>query len=171
MSNQQPPTQQPPTHPTGFVESVKTGYRKFFGFRGRASRIEYWWFALYCTLVFTALMSLSKVLELVFSGGVMSFTNFWSAVLLYVLVPVPLAFASVRRFHDIGLSGFWFLGLATVNLFFMLPNAYHQVFPLDMDAPPSALRMALALVANIVLLTVLLWKGNEGDNKYGPSTR
>lgn len=35
----------------GFVEAVKTCFRKYFKFSGRARRSEFWWFTLFVTLV------------------------------------------------------------------------------------------------------------------------
>ena len=47
---QRPPLN-PPHYGAGFGEAVKRAYSKAFVYEGRASRAEYWWFALFATLV------------------------------------------------------------------------------------------------------------------------
>lgn len=63
-----------------FGQSIKTCFSKFVTFSGRASRSEYWWFALLCFFV-----------------G-------WIPVVNLLLILPGLAVA-VRRLHDIGKSG------------------------------------------------------------------
>ena len=62
-----------------FVQSVKTCFNKFVTASGRASRSEFWWFALSC----------------VFTMGWLFFGT------------IPLLFAGIRLLHDAGHSGWW----------------------------------------------------------------
>ena len=72
------------------LEAVKSGFRNYVNFSGRASRSEFWWFALF---VFVSIMLLVWV---PFIG--------W----LYALaVLLPTLAVMVRRLHDRGQSGWW----------------------------------------------------------------
>lgn len=72
-----------------FVESVKTCFSKYADFKGRASRSEYWWYALFIVLVSIAASALSDTVSLLFG--------------LATLLP-SLAVAA-RRLHDTNRSG------------------------------------------------------------------
>ncbi|MEX0893611.1 MAG: DUF805 domain-containing protein [Gemmatimonadota bacterium] len=79
--------------------------RDYATFSGRARRKEYWMFALINALIMIGLMAV----DLVF--------GFYDAELgmgilsgIYVLaIIVPSIAVSVRRLHDVGRSGWWFL--------------------------------------------------------------
>ena len=93
-----------------FLESIKTCYRKFFDFSGRASKSEYWWFQLYAIIIYVMLFFFQG--DLVFVFSILSIAN-----------TIPLWAAAVRRLHDTDKSG-WFvlisiipiLGLAVIYL-------------------------------------------------------
>ena len=66
-----------------FGQSIKTCFSKYVTFSGRATRSEYWWFALLCFIV-----------------GMIPLVNF-----LGILLFLPALAVSVRRLHDAGKSG------------------------------------------------------------------
>jgi uncharacterized membrane protein YhaH (DUF805 family) len=76
-----------------FKTAVVTCLTKYVDFEGRASRSEFWWFALF---QFLAVVILSVILSVL--GSLASL-----ALLL------PGIGVAVRRFHDIGKSGWWVL--------------------------------------------------------------
>ncbi len=78
-----------------FSQAVTTCLRKYVDFSGRAGRPEFWWFALFITLVTSALTYLSETLGAVF----------------LIAVLLPLLAAGARRLRDIGKSGWWLLYL------------------------------------------------------------
>lgn len=140
-----------------FSESVKTVlHDKYATFTGRASRSEYWWFVLFnCIIVFALLFS-GMIIGAVFGFSVSSIcgriavcglTGFGIGVLIgYVLMIiyglatlVPSIAVSVRRLHDTGHSGWWYL-LGFVPY-----------------------------VGGIVLLVFMLLASTPGDNVYGPN--
>ena len=92
-----------------FVSSVKRNMTTaaYAQFEGRASRSEYWWFYLFTLL----------------AGGVadrLSGTVGDIASLVFLLPSLALA---VRRLHDVGRSGWWFLIIFTfvgIPFFFYL---------------------------------------------------
>ena len=81
-----------------FQSSIKTCFKKFSDFNGRASRSEFWYFYLFAILVYCISMFLAfNIGGLFFVVGLVS--------LLILLVP---SFAvTARRLHDIGRSGWW----------------------------------------------------------------
>lgn len=85
----------------GFFWAVKTCFRKYANFEGRASRSEYWFFSFFNCIIFTILFGLAIAINqehvsLIFLG----------LTFLYNLVVfLPGLAAAVRRLHDIGKSG------------------------------------------------------------------
>ena len=71
-----------------------TCWQKAFDFEGRARRSEYW---------FWNLGNFVLGLAFIFAG----IPQLW--VFLWVLAVIPTVCVSVRRLHDIGRSGWWFL--------------------------------------------------------------
>ena len=86
-----------------FFEAVAKCYRKYFVFKGRASRAEYWWcFA--AAFLFAWPLRLAETEE----GNwfaILSFIYF----ILTLSVAMPLLSAWTRRMHDVGKSGWSWL--------------------------------------------------------------
>ena len=85
-----------------FIESIKTCYKKFFDFSGRASKSEYWWFQLYGIIIYGLLFVFQGDLALVFS-------------ILAIANTIPLWAAAVRRLHDTDKSG-WVVLVAFIPI-------------------------------------------------------
>lgn len=82
-------------------------FRKYAEFSGRARRSEYWFFTLFNVLITLVLAllgaNLVRLLGLNANGSL-------GLAYLYLLVSLlPTVAVSVRRLHDIGLSGWWYL--------------------------------------------------------------
>lgn len=99
-----------------FFEAIKTVFRKYAEFSGRAGRSEFWWFALFSVLVSAALNALTlpingRQFEFDASASAVSaFVSFSAVWGIFVLVP-SLAVA-VRRLRDSGREWthlFWIL--------------------------------------------------------------
>jgi uncharacterized membrane protein YhaH (DUF805 family) len=95
----------PPT--LSFGDAIATVFRKYAEFTGRASRSEFWWFALFSFLVSSALGALNVwTTEGVISIG-SSLASLWSIAVL-----VPSLAVAVRRLRDAGHAWtelFWLL--------------------------------------------------------------
>lgn len=111
-----------------YIQALK----KYAVFNGRATRSEYWFFFLFNILISIAIGLVVGIL-----GESVDFLN--SIYSLAVLLP-SLA-VGVRRLHDTGRSGWWYL-LALIPI-----------------------------VGWIVLLVFLAEKSGEGSNKYGSSVQ
>lgn len=76
----------------GFVEAVKACFAKYATFEGRACRSEYWYWVLFNALV----------------GIILGWIPYLGTILSILLI-LPSIAVSVRRLHDIGKSGWWYL--------------------------------------------------------------
>ena len=85
-----------------FTEAVASGFRRYFDFRTRSSRSEYWWWTLFAVLVGIATAILDQLI----------FGSLNTIVSLALFIP-GLAVA-VRRLHDVDRSGWWYLIVFTV---------------------------------------------------------
>ena len=82
-----------------FQESIQVCFKKYAEFTGRASRSEYWWFALFVVLAGTAAGIISHYLSALFYLGTL----------------LPSVAAATRRLHDTARSGWWqLIGLLPV---------------------------------------------------------
>lgn len=88
-----------------FFEAVAKCYRKYFKFKGRASKSEFWWFVL-VSFLFAWPLRLAETGE-----------GTWYSILtlIYFLLTlsiiVPLMAVWTRRMHDVGRSGLTWLFL------------------------------------------------------------
>jgi uncharacterized membrane protein YhaH (DUF805 family) len=82
-----------------FVESIKTCFSKYADFNGRATRPEFWWWALFVFLVSAATSMVSPMLSGLFS----------------LVVLLPYIAVAARRLHDTDRSG-WLQLVAIIPL-------------------------------------------------------
>jgi len=85
-----------------FFEAIAACFGKYATFSGRASRAEYWWFALFTIMGWL----LVNVLVSSFVGARIGISTSY-VFLLAVLLP-SLA-VGARRLHDMGATGWWLL--------------------------------------------------------------
>ena len=79
--------------------AISVCYRKYFDFKGRASKSEFWSFFLFLAIVGTVLVLLFFVL--LGSEGV----TVWVLLLFIILNFFPYIAVTARRLHDFGRSG------------------------------------------------------------------
>lgn len=92
-----------------FGESINRCLKqKYSDFNGRASRSEYWWFALFQFLIYLVLAFVT--------GGIVDYATgeingFGAVVFLLAILAliVPAIAAAARRLHDTDKSGWWYL--------------------------------------------------------------
>ncbi|MGY0196847.1 DUF805 domain-containing protein [Leptothrix sp. BB-4] len=73
----------------GFTDAVRTCFVKYADFKGRASRPEFWWWALFNLVASIVMMILGDRLSLAFA----------------IATLLPYAAVATRRLHDVDLSG------------------------------------------------------------------
>jgi len=81
-----------------FSQAINSGFKKYATFEGRASRSEYWLWALFAALV---AIGAAVVDALLGSGHI-----FYILAILTMTLPGIAVF--VRRLHDINRSGGWY---------------------------------------------------------------
>jgi len=139
-----------------FFDAVVSGFKNCFVFRGRSSRSEFWWFILFsimtCLIVLNfSFEDLNKELSKSDINDVSSvlrtFLSSWLGIALLITY-VPQIALSIRRFHDINKSGWWFFGLQIV---------------------PSILTQTLSFIGIITLFAYLYFMCEKGgdENQYG----
>ncbi|MBZ8132190.1 hypothetical protein CLD20_02765 [Afifella sp. IM 167] len=113
-----------------FGEAVATCFRKYVTFSGRANRPELWYFVL-----FNLIVSLALGFATGFDQDRSDVANgVWT-----LLTFLPSLAVSVRRLHDIGRSGWWYL----------------IIF--------------VPLIGAIVLIFWFAKRGEQGPNRFGPA--
>ena len=105
-----------PQPPLGFNEAVGTCFRKYFDFTGRARGSEYWYFFLFCSLIFIV----ATILDINLFG--IPLENYGPVYLISFLgLLIPSISAATRRLHDTGRSGWWqLLYFTIIGAFFVL---------------------------------------------------
>jgi len=85
--------------PADFLGALKGAFSKYARFKGRASRSEFWYFALYYFSLFAILLISAND-----STGTLAFIG-----VIGILVSIlPFFSVMVRRLHDTGKSGWWY---------------------------------------------------------------
>ncbi|MGF1501524.1 MAG: DUF805 domain-containing protein [Paracoccaceae bacterium] len=135
-------------------EALESALAKAFVFRGRASRAEFWWVALFWALTYVTLTAV----------GVLSFGQAMTFAILaaFVLVTfLPMLALSVRRLQDTGRDG-WGVALPIVGA--AIASGGRLVGSEAFEFSGQLLEVALSLV-------LIVWYAERGDprpNAYGP---
>ncbi len=145
----------------GFADSVKRAFSQYAKFDGVASVAEYWWFVLFNAIVSGVLYFLAIVLAIgVAAGGDDGKAAGASGVVVMLIlglyglaVFLPGLGVTIRRLHDAGYSGFFFLlnfvGLSIVTLVLcVLPSKPAAWNPSWLDDEARALQAHMLGGAN-----------------------
>ncbi|WP_114967154.1 DUF805 domain-containing protein [Alkalilacustris brevis] len=149
----------------GFSGAVSACLRRYFGFSGRASRSEFWYFVLFGFLAsFTA-----SILD-VMLFGVADETAPLSALVGLGLFFPQLA-VTFRRLHDTGRSGWWvgwvFFGPLLVTLAFAAVSGGGVLVTPDAAMGLMLLFMIGWFAIFLLILIFLCQRGDPGPNRYG----
>lgn len=132
----------------GFKEAVNSVLKQnYANFQGRASRSEYWFFALFVFIVAAILTGLLFA-TVDFNTQQVSGLGYVVIAILavfYLAILIPSIAVAVRRLHDRNMSGWWYLGFIVLS------------------AIPF-----VGIVASIAMLVIFCLKGTDGDNRFGP---
>ena len=145
-----------------FFDSVISAFKNYINFSGRATRSEFWWFFLFCILLYMLTFSLS-VEE--FNGALSNselqngnpaqlvglFIQSWFGV-AFLVTFIPSITIAVRRFHDLNMSGWWYVGLQ------IAPSLLPSIFIFNL----------ISLMALFLFVYFMAQEGGE-DNRFGPN--
>ncbi len=167
----------------GLGDAIRTCFGKYFVFSGRATRPEYWWFALF--VILTSVI-LAIVDSLLFGSNPETGegTRILSSVFQLAVV-IPMLAAGWRRLHDTGKPGWYLLlpmvlSIATIVTLMTGVVAFSALEQSVED--PEALRGPAALlggtgimvvsILQLILSVLMIWwltrPSDEGANEYGP---
>lgn len=137
--------------PIGYVQKC---LRMYVNANGRARRAEYWWWAAFAITLAIVAAVLDSAMGAVPGEGPIG-------IIIGLAIAAPGICVGVRRFHDIGMSGWWF---AAAFGALVVAGA--------LAATPLAMLGAVAMLAIVgALLFFLVKEGQPGDNKYGPNPK
>jgi uncharacterized membrane protein YhaH (DUF805 family) len=136
----------------GFGEAIKRGFAGWSTWSGRATRAEYWWWALFVFLLtlipyigIFATMDWTTTTDSTSTGASVNATGSGGSVIFWILLVIvvlalllPSLAVMVRRLHDTDRSGWWYW----VNL-----------IPCGIGA--------------IWFLVLMLLPSTQGQNRYG----
>ena len=162
------------------VEAVKTCFKKFSDFKGRARRSEYWWFMLFTLVVWWVISFL----------GTMTPVFTYIGLILVLLLSIPQFAALTRRLHDSNHSGWWVFAMFVCFLVFygsfavmLAPHMSALMgegdnMAITLAVHPSPQAMSVAAVAGfcyfilfIITLVFAVMDSHWTENKYGPSPK
>ncbi|MBX2905387.1 MAG: DUF805 domain-containing protein [Taibaiella sp.] len=156
--------------------------KKYATFSGRSRRKEFWMFVLFYIIFYIVAIILDHLLGLNWSptGGGLIASLFSLAML------VPTVAVHVRRFHDIGKSGWYyvlfFLGYVVSTIIFAIKIAALAIAagfsPTEMDpavvmqfATPFLVWFLVMLILSITLIYLMAKDSKPGPNKWGPNPK
>lgn len=82
---------------------------KFADFNGRARRKEYWMWTLYCTIILLISMVFDNLFGLTFEFLGQDLGYGWLYLIFGIIQFIPGLAVVVRRLHDVGKSGWYYL--------------------------------------------------------------
>ena len=135
--------------------------KKYAKFSGRSTRAEYWWF----TLAFVVGGFVIDGIDLVLGSEV----GLLGLVFTFGLI-VPTLSVTVRRLHDIGLSGLWLLAVIAPAAVFGFQTTYATLDQTFNEAKPSGSSLVsiyVFVIACFILVICMALPGKKGSNDYG----
>ena len=141
-----------------FISSIKTCFKKYIDFNGRASRSEFWYFTLllvfgYFGLLFIVNYWNDSNLFYELSDSLYNSINYLIYGMFYglpIICLIPFVSVTIRRIHDIGQSGF------VILIFFV---GFFIAF---------LLKNELIVRIVFIILGVFLTQKSAGKNQFGP---
>ena len=116
-----------------FLGALKDGFARYVDFRTRSSRPQFWWWTLWSVILSVCASILDGMLGMYESGPINS--------LLSLVLLLPSIAVAVRRLHDTGRTGWWYL------------------------------LILIPIIGWIVLLVFYCQKSEPGQNQWGPRPR
>ncbi len=134
-----------------FYNAIKTCYKKYAKFEGRAPRSEFWYFWLfnYSIYIILIIVALNISFKFLWFFGVFFLVNF-----------IPFIAVTARRLHDVNKSG-WLQILP-------LPFSFLERI-LERTSQESFSFIFTIITLGLYIYLIVLWctKGNKKNNRFG----
>jgi len=128
--------------------------------QGRSRRAEAWWYMLPLVGLISAMITTNL---LVFGDYEMDDSWYIAELAILAIAATPGVGAAIRRLHDLGRSGWWYLMLAMPLIgFFFVPTEEDTV------SDAEVITILIALLGGLILQYWFLQRGTIGENRYGP---
>jgi uncharacterized membrane protein YhaH (DUF805 family) len=148
----------------GFAEAVKSAFRNCLKFSGRATRPEYWYFALFVAICNLAGKIFDRVFGTYLPGTAFSSETLPDGILstaFLLVIIVPHLAVSIRRLHDTNHSGWWFGG--------MILSVVVATFLVYVQPVAGIIAMLAAFVLFLVILFFFVKPGTTTEpNRFDP---
>lgn len=162
-----------------FVKAIANGLTGTFRFKGRSSRAEFWYYTLFCLIMFLVLTVVMFISQKRYDNIA---TIVWFSA--SVIVAFSHSAAAVRRIHDTERSAWlWCVTYLLPWLTFITISVWHIEYdvhlrnmvggspdPFIMSWYGGILGINLTIIIVTNILTVIWYcsKGTEGPNYFGP---
>ena len=133
-----------------FIDSIASGFNRYFDFKTRSSRSEFWYFFLFQAIALCLMISIDYI-YFPFLGGILF-------LIFQLIILFPAYAIAVRRLHDTGRSGLLVIMLIPSSIIGLLPYD-----PLDHGYIP----LFYSLVVTIIFFILWALPGDPKDNQYG----
>ena len=139
-----------------FLKNIFNTFLETVNFKTRASRKQFNFYLLYL-FVLIIISSFYLFVQNTFFIFASSFS-----IKIFIISLIPFLSLSVRRLHDINLSGGW--ALIYIPIFFIFDRAFFGLPLREVSPIFSNVVVALMWILNLVLV---FRKSFDSDNKYG----
>lgn len=158
--------------------------KRYFDFKGRSRRKEFWMYTLFVILVTIVLTILDGILGLgggattdadltdTSAGAAAAFSGGWLTNLFALATLIPSIAVGVRRLHDIDRTGWWILlplGPYLLGLVLLIGGMAQAANGGGMGgmAGIGMLLFGISLITAILLLVWYCMPGTAGPNRFG----
>ena len=133
-----------------FPDAVKKCFKKYFDFKGRASRSEYWYFTLFIVLGYAV------GIGLIFVNAQL----FWLLIIFLLVIAIPWISVTARRLHDIDKSG-WYQAIP-------IPAGILEfIFAENRQESLEIIFLIIGLLCYVYILILVCTAGNSTENRFG----
>ena len=131
-------------------DAVKICFKKFFDFKGRASRSEYWYFTLFIMVGYVVGFTLGFIAPVFFIiNGI-----------FFLVIIIPWVAVAARRLHDINKSG-WF------QLIPLPAGILEFIFAENRQQTLEIIFLIVGLILYIYLIILFCTSGDSKQNRFG----
>ncbi|UXR78066.1 MULTISPECIES: DUF805 domain-containing protein [unclassified Staphylococcus] len=174
----------------GFVEAFKLFWINYVNFKGRSRRSEYWWVALWHTIITVSISLIAVIMIFVPKIGPFIALLLWLLIGLYSLaVIIPNLALLVRRFHDRSMSMLipmlglvlsiiynvvYFIGMWDSGILFSPESVNESPSMLPAESGwfiVAGIVIVILFIVQIITFIITLLDSKKEANQYGPSPK